>query len=228
MFKKKIRKIASFFMLLCMTASIAGCAGKEQPKEVVNTFMSSLQQYNIAKPMMLMVQSENGSSGVKDNGDFSKVDFNDKTTNDYLKAMLTNIEYKIVSEEQQGKDATVKTEVKTVDVQALMKNVMAQKAKEEQEKIKELAKTNPEAAKKAAEEAKAKQPAAPSASSQKDMSKMSDKELKEMEKTIADAVNNSKDLPKKTSIIEVKLEKEKGEWKVKPTDKLMKVIFGGQ
>ncbi|MDY5911840.1 MAG: hypothetical protein SPJ62_07530 [Inconstantimicrobium porci] len=33
MFKKKIRKIASFFMLLCMTASIAGCAGKEQPKE---------------------------------------------------------------------------------------------------------------------------------------------------------------------------------------------------
>ena len=137
-------------------------------------------------------------------------------------------EYADRNEEQQGKDATVKTEVKTVDVQALMKNVMAAKAKEEQEKIKELAKTNPEAAKKAAEEAKAKQPAAPSASSQKDMSKMSDKELKEMEKTIADAVNNSKDLPKKTSIIEVKLQKEKGEWKVKPTDKLMKVIFGGQ
>ena len=57
---------------------------------------------------------------------------------------------------------------------------------------------------------------------------MSDKELKEMEKTIADAINNSKDLPKKTSTIEVQLQKEKGEWKVKPTDQLMKVIFGGQ
>lgn len=228
MFKKKIRKIAASLMLIGMTSMIAGCAGSEAPKEVVNTFMSSLQQYNIAKPMMLMVQSANGSGGVKGNGDFSKVDFKDKTTNDYLKAMLTNIDYKIISVDQQGKDATVKAEVKTVDVETLMKNVMAEKAKEAQEKMKELAKTDPAAAKKAAEEAKAKQSVAPSAASQKDMSKMSDKELKDMEKTIADAINNSKDVPKKTSTIEVQLVKEKGEWKVKPTDKLMKVIFGGQ
>lgn len=226
MIKKKIKKIATALMIVVMSAMLTGCAGNEEPKEVVNTFMSSLQQYNIAKPMMLMVQSENGSGGVKGNGDFSKVNFTDKTTNDYLKAMLTNIEYKIISVNQQGKDATVKAEIKTVDSETLMKNVMAEKAKEAQAKIQALAKTDPAAAKKAAEEAKASQSAA--SSSKADVSKMSDEELKTMEKILVDAINNTKDVPKKTSTIEVQLVKEKGEWKVKPTDKLMKVIFGGQ
>lgn len=191
---KKIILVAT--MTAIIPLALMGCVGKQEPKEVVTTFMDSLKQYNIAKPLTLMDSTEKDGDPKTSSTDLTKVNFQDETTNNFLKAMLTKLDYEIVSVDKDGSSAKIKAKISSVDLDAINKMIMQQM------------KTQGAATGKVETKTTNKEEAA-----------------KQMQKAITKVMESS-EAPKKTTEVTIELSKVKGEWKVEPTKELMAIIFG--
>lgn len=196
----KLKKIIlASIITVTIPLAFMGCLPNQDPKQVASTFMDSLKQYNIAKPLGLMDTAEKNDNSKSSNGDLTKINFQDETTKNYLKALLKNLDYEIISQEKDGNSAKIKAKITSVDMDAVNKILMQQMKMQQTATKGKGAVTKPNVSK--------------------------EQSAKQMQQAIT-KIMESKDVPKKTEEVTIQLTKVKSEWKIEPTDQLMTIIFG--
>lgn len=108
------KRIFNILLIIAVSFSLVGCGAKETPEEAVTNALNALKEFDREKVEKYM----NYDSIMMTVGDSTDID----TTN---KILLKNMSFNIVSSEVKGRNATVKTEIKNVNMGDVFNDYLA-------------------------------------------------------------------------------------------------------